>query len=243
MAIWISIISGCRKFCCCSTKKNKQSERDIEQNGNIELSDSLLSEGQKNEIKQKYEKQISEKADRINALECRLNEIEINLDQLREENEELNTALSLQKPPISLANPSENPSEESSNKSAESITTAPDKNLDNNERISTLEKQCESLQFEIELKNTSLSKLQTSLNQVILRNENLNQEINKLEKESRFHEERDEKLKRLTDDNSKLRDDLNASLTDRDHLKHELMNQSQDVEQLQYRLSLNSSPD
>jgi len=41
------------------------------------------------------------------------------------------------------------------------------------EHLTNLERQCESLQFEIELKNTSLSKLQTSLNQVLLRNEKL----------------------------------------------------------------------
>ena len=37
MAIWVSLVNGCRKFCCCGAKKqNKNSkEIDLEKNGNM----------------------------------------------------------------------------------------------------------------------------------------------------------------------------------------------------------------
>jgi len=63
-----------------------------------------------------------------------------------------------------------------------------------------------------------------------------------LERECRIYEEKEEKLRRVTEDNAKLRDDLNSSTSERDQLKHDLLNKSQNIEQLQYRLSLTSSP-
>lgn len=63
-----------------------------------------------------------------------------------------------------------------------------------------------------------------------------------MERECRIYEEKEEKLRRVTEDNAKLRDDLNSSTSERDQLKHDLLNKSQNIEQLQYRLSLTSSP-
>ena len=47
------------------------------------------------------------------------------------------------------------------------------KESETDDQVTMLQQQCQSLQFEIELKNTSLAKLQTSLNQVLLRNEKM----------------------------------------------------------------------
>ena len=132
------------------------------------------------------------------------------------------------------------------------------------ERVITLERQCESLQFEIELKNESIAKLQTSLNQVLLRNENLGgkttqaklphakksrkflktwilEEIRRLESAAQMREEKEEKLRQTTAENARLKSELDSSLNEREQLKAEMLNQSHDVEQLQYRLSLSSA--
>jgi len=273
MAIWVSFVENCRKLCCCKPKKtNNKRNVDLEKNnGNIELTDGLLSgEIKQTQLKEKFEKDLEQKAFKIKELEERLAENGAIVDDLRRANEELSQQIELQnvqshqpgpggdsKSGTSVSSKSTRSNNKSaSHKSSKSLSInacgdespAESEQTDSSaarsvskERVVTLERQCESLQFEIELKNESIAKLQTSLNQVLLRNENLGEEIRRLESAAQSKEEKEEKLRQTTAENARLKTALDSSLNEREQLKAEMLNQSHDVEQLQYRLSLSSA--
>ena len=48
-------------------------------------------------------------------------------------------------------------------------------------------------------------------------------------------EEKDEKLNRLNEENAKLKDKLDSSISDKERLEKDLLNTSHDLEQLEYR--------
>jgi len=211
-------------FCCMRKKRPKNR---TEQNDNQpDIAETSLINLE--EVKKRLERDIDEKAVHIDKLETKLlaaqNELDTQGTELRSSREESET---LEKQIFDLKTENDQLKLEARPASVKSYASsiAPpsppirDKSL-------TLEQQCESLNYEIEMKNEKIAKLQTSLNQKTLMLDEAHEKHDKLMKEVNKIEEKNYKIDCLNDQMTALNKSLSAKSDEIDQLKMDLFENS-----------------
>lgn len=225
MAIWVSFVSGCRRFACCSAEKNKrrQKYREKETNHN-ELEDLEASRNAEacrllDEEKQQLEEQLKAANARILELEAQ--------------------NVNSKAPEFASSTPKETRirvEKEVKKYDAQDTEQLPAGKLDLD--ASNICAECESLHWVVEKLNDEVATLRTKMNESILKEEASTKEVSRLASELQKSLETSE---RFNETRSHC-NELQLSLNEKEHKTQELerLNEqlNQTIEQLKYKQSL-----
>ncbi|CAG5100067.1 Oidioi.mRNA.OKI2018_I69.XSR.g16826.t1.cds [Oikopleura dioica] len=229
MAIWVSFVSGVRRFACCSGDKGKRRQKYNEKNeiNNNELEELEASNAEARRLLDE-EKQLLQ--EQLNAANARIAELE---------------SQAAEAPPLPQTFAASTPKEtrvriekdEKNEHAPQSPEAAPVvEKLDLEE--SNIYAECESLQWVVENLRDELATLRTKMNESILREEASSREVSKLASELQKSMETSERFNDTRSHCNDLQRELNES--EQKILELERANEklSQKIEQLEYKQSL-----
>lgn len=221
MAIWVSFVSGCRRFACCSAEKNKRKQkyRETEASNGNELEDLEASRNAEacrllDEEKQRLEEQLK-------AAKARIFELEAQNVKSRAASTPKETRIRVEKEAKSEA------------EDCDQVTVGK-LELDESNIIA----ECESLHWVVEKLNDEVATLRTKLNESILKEETSNNEVSRLASELQKSLETSERFNETRSHCNELELSLHEKETKTRELERLIEQLYQTIEQLKYKQSL-----